>query len=291
MLGKYHSEEAKRKISEALKGNKNMIGKHHSEETKKKLSETHKGKPSGMLGKHHSKETKKKLSESKIETQKGIKNHFFGKHHSEESKKKMSEAHKGNKNGIGNKSKTGQHPSSMMKGKYHSEETKRKISETLKGKKKNFPLSYPFREKKRIEIFCKVCGKKKYVIKSAIKNGRGKFCSKKCLGIWTIKHKKNKDTYIEIAIENELKSRNIPYLKQVPLKGIAIVDFLLSDRIIMQCDGSYWHSLPKVKARDINQDFILGFNNYKIFRFTEAEINKSVSKCIDKIQKEMLKGL
>lgn len=39
--GKLHTEEHKRKISEALKGEKNpFFGKHHTEETKQKISES-----------------------------------------------------------------------------------------------------------------------------------------------------------------------------------------------------------------------------------------------------------
>lgn len=38
------SVEARRKLSEASKGNKNMLGKHHDENTRKLISETHKGK-------------------------------------------------------------------------------------------------------------------------------------------------------------------------------------------------------------------------------------------------------
>ena len=74
--GKHHSEETKKKMSEAQKGEKNpMHGKHHFEETKKKMSE---------VKKNMSEETKKKMSEAKK-----------GKKLSEETKKKMSEAHKG----------------------------------------------------------------------------------------------------------------------------------------------------------------------------------------------------
>ena len=93
-LGKHRSEETKKKLSEANKGEKNpMYGKHLSEETKKKLSEANKGK-------HLSDEAKKKLSEA-----------HTGKHHSEEAKKKLSEANKG---------------------KHLSEETKKKLSEARK---------------------------------------------------------------------------------------------------------------------------------------------------------------
>ena len=56
--GKHHSEEAKKKIGAAKKGEKNPnYGKHLSEETRKKLRETMKGKPV-------SEETRKKLREA-----------------------------------------------------------------------------------------------------------------------------------------------------------------------------------------------------------------------------------
>lgn len=85
------SEETRKKLSEAQKGEKNnMYGKNHTEETKKKISET-------LKGRKFSEETKKKMSEKK----KGIKR-------SEETKKKLSEANKG---------------------KHLSEETKKKLSE------------------------------------------------------------------------------------------------------------------------------------------------------------------
>ena len=56
--GKYVSEETRRKLSEAGKGNKNMLGKKHSEETKKKIGEKSKGR-------YPSAETRKKLSAAK----------------------------------------------------------------------------------------------------------------------------------------------------------------------------------------------------------------------------------
>ena len=42
--GKILSEETKKKIGEAKKGNKYMLGKHHTEETKQKMREAMKGK-------------------------------------------------------------------------------------------------------------------------------------------------------------------------------------------------------------------------------------------------------
>jgi hypothetical protein len=59
------SEEAKRKISIANKGNKNCLGRKASDETRKKLSESHKTPRPWRLGIKHSEETKRKISLSK----------------------------------------------------------------------------------------------------------------------------------------------------------------------------------------------------------------------------------
>ena len=74
-LGKHHTEETKRKISEAKKGENNPnYGKHLSEETKIKISKTNRGKKlsdehkikisKSQKGKKLSEVTKKKLSEA-----------------------------------------------------------------------------------------------------------------------------------------------------------------------------------------------------------------------------------
>ena len=100
-LGHIHSEETKKKIGKANKGNIPWLkGKHHSEETKKKLSMEKKGIQNGMFGKvpwnkdkSWDEKTKKKMSiaaKGRLAWNKGIEA-------SEEAKKKMSESSKGQK--------------------------------------------------------------------------------------------------------------------------------------------------------------------------------------------------
>ncbi len=61
--GRLLSEETKKKISE--NNARYWLGKKHSNEHRKKLSDSHKGLISGMKGKKHSEEAKRKMSESK----------------------------------------------------------------------------------------------------------------------------------------------------------------------------------------------------------------------------------
>lgn len=146
------------------------------------------------------------------------------------------------------------------KGRVHSEESKRKNGDARRGKKMP-PRSEEFKTKMR-EI--------------RLNNP----------------YKIFKDTSIELKVEAELQKRGIIYQKQVPLCKIAIVDFYLPEyRIIIQCDGCYYHNCPihhpnayiGIHERSTRQDSVLTFNGFNVFRFWEHEINKSVEECIDKI--------
>src|SRR5271157_1697279 len=137
------TDERLRRLSE------NHKGKHHTEETRRKISEANKDNhiwsnkphPRGMLGKvpwnknktglqHCTEETKIKMSKAHIgcvgwkngltkETDERIRKHseaLKGRHNTEESKRKVRENAKTN-------------PNYGMKGKHFSEESKKKISE------------------------------------------------------------------------------------------------------------------------------------------------------------------
>lgn len=106
-----HSDESKKKISEAHKGKK------LSEKHRKKLSEVRKGEGSYWYGKTFPEEIKNKLSEFRK-----------GKKLSEEHKKQISEGMKGRMCSEDTKQKI----SNANRGKTHSEEHKKKISDVMK---------------------------------------------------------------------------------------------------------------------------------------------------------------
>lgn len=72
-----------------------MYGKHHTEETRRKISEANKGNPSPNLGKKFSEESKEKMRVAKRGKYDGENHPFYGKHHSEETKQKISNSKSG----------------------------------------------------------------------------------------------------------------------------------------------------------------------------------------------------
>jgi len=169
MQGRTHSEEARKKISEAHSGKPSwskgikktkeqiykmaeaMKAKWRDPEFRARVIASRKGKQCGvnhpMYGRKHTEETRRKLSESHMGLPSGAKGHK----HSEESRKKMSKSHRGvplsakHCASIGEKSKQvwaskskeereqwAKNISEGEKGKFVSEETNRKNSEAKK---------------------------------------------------------------------------------------------------------------------------------------------------------------
>jgi len=67
------------------------------------------------------------------------------------------------------------------------------------------------------------------------------------------------------------------------------VDFVKGNRVI-EFDGTYWHSLERVKEKDALKDEILAENGYKVLRIPEQEYNDHpmmvIEKCINFLNKE-----
>lgn len=87
---------------------------------------------------------------------------------------------------------------------------------------------------------------------------------------------RSKRTCLEIAVYEVLTNMGIPFEQEKPI-GPFYADFYIEDkRLIIECDGYYWHSFPWQKERDKNRDCWLIKNGYKVARITEHEINTDV---------------
>ena len=83
--GHHHTEESKKKTSEATSGSKNgMYGRHHSKETRELMSEKATGRVATFKGRKHTEESKEKNRLAHL-----------GKHFSKETREKMSKTRKG----------------------------------------------------------------------------------------------------------------------------------------------------------------------------------------------------
>ena len=224
-LGSKHSEETKKKISDAGKG------RICTEETRQKCS----GRIPWNKGMSWSEETKTKISLSKrgmISNRKGCKL-------SEETKRKISE---------------------VRKGKHLSEEHKKKISEKMKvvmlGNKN--PLGHIVTEKTRQLIGKKHKGKIIPLWMREISSRAGKLRWE----LMSEEERKDKITSLqnglhrarpsslEIAIAKVLDSINEPY-EQNKYMFKFYADFYLPKRnMVIECNGEYWHNLPRIIERD-----------------------------------------
>ena len=102
--------------------------------------------------------------------------------------------------------------------------------------------------KKKIKRICKSCGTEFYVMPSRLIYTGANFCSFHCRSFYW-NSRMPRISSIELIIKNMLKINKIKFKQQVPLENIAIVDFLLPDKRIIQCDGDYWHGLKKAKGK------------------------------------------
>lgn len=174
-----------------------------------------------------------------------------------EMRKHMSEAHKGKSWG------------------HHSEESKRKIGEAnhiaLTGRKGNH-LSEATKKKisesnrkTHKEKWAKIPKDERYkMLENWIKSG----CSK------------NKDTSIEIAVQNELNILGIKFEKQKHIGPYFVDIFIPSHNVAIECDGDYWHSFEDRKERDGLRDEWLESQGVVVLRLPEYAIKKDVKNLV-----------
>lgn len=131
-------------------------------------------------------------------------------------------------------------------------------------------LCYDIAQNQQVDIECLNCGK---IFKD---QPHRRFCSRDC----GFKYKG--ETSIETKVKDELNKRGILYQMQVPYEGFYL-DFVLDNKIVIECDGIHWHSDPIVIERDIRKNKLLLENGFTMYRFTDKEINENVEECINKI--------
>jgi very-short-patch-repair endonuclease len=100
-------------------------------------------------------------------------------------------------------------------------------------------------------------------------------------------YQQQQETAPESLLYAELEQRRIPFMRQQPIDGLYVVDALIPGaKIVIECDGDYWHALPDVQKRDKRKHTYLKSKGYHVLRFLESELQSNAGACVDAVEDE-----
>lgn len=239
----------------------------------------HKGENNGMFGKRHSKESREKMSNEmkgennlskRSDVKKKISKAKKGYKHTQQTREKISRSiKKGFINGristLGMLGKTHSEKireklSGSQRKRYEDPEERKKTSEAMKGENNGMFGKHPSEETRE-------------KMRQSALNRKTK--------------SKSFDTSIELKIQQILKDNDYEFKTQYLIRNIARVDIAFPDKkIIIECDGDYWHNLPGAQEKDHRRDDILINFGWNVIRFWEHEINDNIDRCLEKFELE-----
>ena len=95
------------------------------------------------------------------------------------------------------------------------------------------------------------------------------------------------DTKIELKMQRILTKYRYKYVMHQPCCNVCLPDMMFPDKkIVIFCDGDYWHNLPNYIERDKYQDRVLLENGWIPIRFWEHEINDNIEDCLYRFELE-----
>lgn len=116
---------------------------------------------------------------------------------------------------------------------------------------------------------CRNCNSSFKLTHSALNRSRGSFCT------WNCYKKYKGESSLEIIVKQQLQNLNETF-EQEKRFGKFHADFYLPKRnLIIECDGEYWHMVPKIKERDQRKDKLLAKLGYNILRLSGQKIISS----------------
>ncbi len=123
-----------------------------------------------------------------------------------------------------------------------------------------------------VERVCVGCKTTFQIPQFEINRGRGSFCTLECF------FKYRGETSIEEKVRVALVEAGIEFEQEVKF-GRFHADFVLNGlKIVIECDGIYWHSRPWSKERDKKKDLLLQENGFTVIRLPEELIRKTDQK-------------
>jgi len=98
----------------------------------------------------------------------------------------------------------------------------------------------------------------------------------------------SKDTSIERKMQAQLSRRGLRFAKHLAILNCCQADIAFpEEKLVVFCDGDYWHNRPDMRSRDVTQDMILRANGWRVLRFWEHEINANPAACAERVVNEL----
>lgn len=133
-----------------------------------------------------------------------------------------------------------------------------------------------------VACICRCCEKEFEIPRSDLNRGRGTYCSRRCFVSY------GGSSLLELKMEKALIMSKLEFEREVKFKRFH-VDFLLEKyKTAIECDGEYWHFLPRAIDRDKRKNILLQSLGYKVLRFTGNELDKLDENKLSKILLEKL---
>jgi len=163
----------------------------------------------------------------------------LGKKLSKESRLKISLSLLGNKRCVGRVTKG-------MLGKKHSDATKRKLSKVQKVAQRKYWQTVPKEER----------------------------IARTRAGLRAIPYQ---DTGLELAVQQCLRDLKVRFTAQKCLQRYRVDIYIAKWKLVIECDGYYWHSNPSARAHDRERDKQLLALGYRTVRVVEKKFKREGS--------------
>jgi len=143
------------------------------------------------------------------------------------------------------------------------------------------------KRRKRTERECEFCGMRFEVHTCAIKEGRGRFCSRTCLGSYTAAHQE-KVSKAETAFLDALERMGLVVFRNERVGRWCPDGIVPLYKTVIEFDGEYWHSLPGIAEKDARKDRELQARRWRVIRVPERDYITDPIGTVQRIYSEVI---
>lgn len=144
-------------------------------------------------------------------------------------------------------------------------------------------ISHPL-HKPKVALACAVCGVVVLVKPSEVDRFRA--CSRRCAGQLGLRSRPRSSS-LERRMLAAFQDAGLSPVPQFPLSYYTVDFAFPSERLIVECDGTYWHSFPKQQRLDRSKDGYCKSHGWRILRLPETAINADIVRCVTLVQEAL----